>query len=301
MNKETIQELGKFIKKNEHGNLVYDNGRFQIELYRYSDPGRLNLADSAAIYLGKSDTDNIRRPLNILKLGHALEIFRGETATFKFYDVAKQVYDHLITYKTMNMRVAGGNRALVSTSCTLPMDKIKNKELVAEKIKESMYAYHDLIDAGESPQVARAAMPVNANMNTFKLQFNFQTLIQALFPQRIFEVGAQGLTVEVVKGMFALCHAVDPELWETVYELYGPHTKEWKDVQKKLRKKKTTFAELLFEVGGGKEYQQELIDRYGYDDEGAYDGVISHGLNKIWDADIEEFFREKFGKQKSIW
>jgi hypothetical protein len=301
MTLQSIKDLAKHIKTNENGNLVYDNGSFQIELFRYTDPDRLNLADSAALYLGKSDTDNIRRPLNIMKLGHALEVFRGESATFKFYKVSKQVYDHLVTYKTLNMRVAGGNRALVSDTYTVPTDKIKNKNLVIEKIEQSMKNYHDLIEAGEAPQVARSAMPVNANMNPFKLQFNFQTLIQAVFPQRIFEPGAQGLTVEAVKGMFALCHQVDPELWETVYELFGPHTKEWKDVQKKLRKKKTTFSQLLFEVGGGNEYFNELVNNAFYDEEDAYTITVIEGLDAVWDEEIEEFFRKKFGKQKTMW
>ena len=36
----------------------------KVELVRYTDKGRLNLARNAAIYLGKEDFDNIRRPNN---------------------------------------------------------------------------------------------------------------------------------------------------------------------------------------------------------------------------------------------
>jgi hypothetical protein len=261
------------ITTNERGNLVYQGDTFQIELFRYTDPDRLNLADSAAVYLGKSDTDNVKRPLSIMRMGHALEVFRGESATFKFTDVSKEVYDHLITYKTMQMRVAGGNRALKSDGYTMPSDKVKVPEVVEYFIHDSMRNYQALIDAGETPQVARAAMPVNAKLNTFKLQFNFQTLIESLFVQRIWELGAQGNTVKVVRGMFELCHAVDPELWDTAVEYYGPHTKEWTDVQKKLRKTKMKVRELF---------------------EAAY-------VPEDLEMTVEEYFRKVFGQQRTMW
>lgn len=265
------------IEVNDRGNLEYKGDTFSIELYRYSDPDRLSLADSAAYYLGKPDHDNTRRPLSIMRMGHALEIFRGENATFVFKGVSKEVYDHLCTYKTMNMRVAGGNRALTSDDFTMPSDKMKNPALVELAISNSMNEYRRLLKAGETPQVARAAMPVNAQLNPFKLQFNFQTLIQALFVQRIFELGAQGNTVKVVRGMFALVHRVDPELWETVYECYGHHVKEWTDVQKRLRKRPITVSEFI-----------DMVLR-------------SDKLPEIAKMPLEQFLREEYGAQKTMW
>jgi hypothetical protein len=119
---------------------VYVGDTFKIVMTRYSDPDRLNLARSAAVYLGKSDRDNIRRPLSIIKKGHVPEIFRGEHAEFEFIDVSKEVYDHLVTYTTRNMRSAGGNRALTSDDYTLPSDKVKNMYNVIDSIDASMKA-----------------------------------------------------------------------------------------------------------------------------------------------------------------
>jgi hypothetical protein len=175
----------------------------------------------------------------------------------------------------MQMRAAGGHRANVVDGFTMPSDRMKNPELVRQKIASSMQNYQDLLDAGETPQVARAAMGVNGHMNGFELQFNFQTLIESLFVQRIWELGAQGNTVKVVRGMFELCHAVDPELWDTAVEYYGPHTKEWKDVQKKLRKSELTTHQFV------KMLQEVSLD--------------------ISQRPLEEILRETFGQQKTMW
>lgn len=172
---------------NEESCWAYYGDTFKIYLRRYSDPKRLNLARNAAVYLGKKDRDNIRRPLRIIKMGHVPEIFRGEHAEFEFVDVSKEVYDHLVTYTTRNMRVAGGNRALTSDDFTMPSDKMKNPESVKTAIQDSMDNYKNLLEDGETPQVARSAMPVNAKMNPFVIQFNFLTLGQSLFKQRLWE------------------------------------------------------------------------------------------------------------------
>lgn len=234
------------LQRNKRGNLVFIHPElgFEIELLRYSDPERKYLAEAAATYLDKPDIDNINRPLSLIRLGHALEIFRGEHARFKFTKTTKQVYDHLVTYKTMDMRVAGGNRANISKGYTPPIDRTKNPLLVDKFLEDSMHMYHTLAEI-ETPQVARAIQPVNSHMVAFILQFNFQTLIESLFVQRIWEKGAQGLTVETVKGMWELCHAVDAELWDVVLEHFGPHVKSWKEAQKALRKKKVTVAEMI--------------------------------------------------------
>lgn len=236
------------IRQTEQGLWMYEGDTFKIILTRYTDPQRLNLARNAAIYLGKPDRDNVKRPLNIIKKGHVPEIFRGEFAEFEFIDVSKEVYDHLVTYTTRNMRVAGGNRALVSDDYTLPSDKVKNPSLVETCIDSSMSNYETLLKSGETPQVARSAMPVGAKMNPFVFQFNFLTLGQALFPQRIWDKGAQGNTVKVVRGMFELCYNMDAELWMTFQECFGTPMLQWKEVKRKLEKQKITVSEFLNEL-----------------------------------------------------
>lgn len=222
--------------KYEDGVLTYFGDTFKVKLSRYSDPDRLNLARSAAVYLGKKDRDNVRRPLTILRKRHVPAIFRGEMAEFEFIDVSKEVYDHIITYTTANMRAAGGNRALTSDSYTLPSDKVKSIELVHGAVFESMQNYKALLDAGETPQVARSAMPVAAKLNTFIYQFNFVTLGESIFKQRIWEKGAQGNTVKVVKAMFELCSYMDKELWDTFYKYHGTPSIEWALTGDKLEK-----------------------------------------------------------------
>jgi hypothetical protein len=258
------------ITTNEKGNLVYTGDTFQIVLQRYSDPQRLNAARNAAIYLGKSDRDNTRRPLSIIRQGHVPEIFRGEFAEFEFIDVSKEVYDHIVTYTTRNMRVAGGNRALTSNDFTMPTDKVKNEDLVHEMVLQSMNNYQNLLESGETPQVSRSAMPVNAKMNPFVYQFNFVSLMQSLFKQRIFEKGAQGNTVKVVKGMWELVHYVDSELWDTVFEWFGQPATDWTEVRRKLKKKKITvggFLEILkqdnYENWRGKSLEEYLVHVHG--------------------------------------
>lgn len=231
--------------RDDNGLLCYKGDEFTIRLARYSDPDRLNLARNAAIYLGKADRNNIRRPLSIIRQGHVPEIFRGEQAEFIFEDVSKEVYDHLITYTTRNMRATGGNRALVSNDYTIPSDKMKNALMVEHKIQQSMLNYKELLEMKETKQVARSAMPVAAKMNPFVYQFNFLTLGESLFKQRLWEKGAQGNTVKVVQGMYELCKATDEDLWNTFYEYKGEPVIEWEEVRKRLNKKQYTIRDLL--------------------------------------------------------
>lgn len=225
---------------------IYEGDTFQIKLTRYSDPDRTNLARNAAIYLGKPDRDNIRRPLSIIRQGHVPEIFRGEHAEFEFIDVSKEAYDHIVTYTTRTMRVAGGNRALTSDDYALPSDKVKDLAYVNKMICGSMDNYESLLRSGETPQVARSAMPVAAKMNPFAYQFNFLTLMQSFFHQRIFQKGAQGNTVKVVRGMWELVHGQDPELWDTAYEYFGLPAVEWRNTGQRL--KKISIDQLISEL-----------------------------------------------------
>jgi len=228
---------------------TYYGDTFSIVMHRYSDPDRLNAARNAAIYLGKGDRDNIKRPLSIIRMGHVPEVFRGEMVEFEFIDVSKEVYDHLITYTTRNMRVAGGNRALTSDGYTMPSDRMKWTSLVDSSIELSMFNYSSLLQNGESPQVARSAMPIAAKMNPFVYQFNFVTLMH-IFNQRLWQRGAQGNTVKVVKGMYELVNSVDPELWETVRESMGEEMEDWKEVRKRLKKDQPRLYEKLIEDYG---------------------------------------------------
>lgn len=263
---------------NNEGTITYQGDTFQIVMHRYSDPQRLNAARNAAIYLGKPDRDNTRRPLSIIKMGHVPEVFRGEYAEFEFVDVDKTTYDHLITYTTRNMRVTGGNRALTSDDYTLPSDKIKNLQSVQDAIDNSLWNYKQLLQNGETKQVARAAMPVSAKMNPFVYQFNFVTLMQSIFPQRLWEKGAQGNTVKVVKGMWELVHHVDPALWDAVYEYHGEHVVEWKLVQKQLRKTGLTIEQFISEVSN----------------------MVLH--NEIAnDTKLDLLLRKMYGAQKTMW
>lgn len=256
----------------DDGKLAYIGDTFKIVMTRYSDPERLNLARNAARYLGKSDIKNIRRPLGIIKKYHVPEIFRGEHVEFEFHGVAKEVYDHIVTYTTRNMRVAGGNRALTSDDFTMPSDRMKNPEMVRKMIKASLDNYQALLNAGETPQVARGAMPVNTNMNIFVYQWNFLTLGQSLYQQRIWDKGAQGNTVKVVQGMHELCIAMDKELWDTFYKYYGTPMIEWREVGRKLEK--MTVAGLIHELNKSE-------------------------LNSNENA--ADYLRRKFGEIKTMW
>lgn len=254
----------------ETGEVWYHGDSFTIRMNRYSDPDRTNLARNAAIYLGKKDRDNIRRPLSIVRQGHVPAIFRGEMVEFEFIDVSKEVYDHLITYTTANMRATGGNRALTSDSYTLPSDKVKDLTRVELAIESSMNNYKFLLEGGETRQVARSAMPVSAKLNPFVFQFNFLTLGESVFKQRLWEKGAQGNTVKVVQGMFELCSAMDKDLWDTFYEYRGAPALEWEQVRTKLKKKPLTLNDIKLlldnpevDINGDESLLDYLVTNYG--------------------------------------
>lgn len=243
---------------------TYTGDTFSIRAIRYSDPDRTNAARNAARYLGKTDIGNIKRPLSIVRMGHVPAIFRGEMVEFEFTDVSKEVYDHLVVYSTANMRVAGGNRALRSDGYVLASDKAKDLLNVEYKIHSSMQNYHDLLDSGETPQVARGAMPINAKMNIFVFQFNFVTLFESIFKQRLAEKGAQGNTVKVVQGMWELCKSIDPELWEMFELWHGKPAQDWVEVRRKIKKKKVTLGDLMICASGKDDLLEDvLIQLYG--------------------------------------
>ena len=276
------------IIKAENGLPIYQGDTFTIKLVRYSDPARLNAARNAARYLGKPDIANTRRPLSIIRKGHVPAIFRGEMAEFEFTDVSKEVYDHLVTYSTANMRVAGGNRALKSDGYTMPSDKVKDAEKVRTAISGSMHEYYSLINSGETPQVARSAMPVNAKLNTFVFQFNFLTLGQSVFKQRIWEKGAQGNTEKVVQAMYELVEFMDSQLWMTFYEWYGKPATDWVEVRRKISKDEMTVEELIYALEDS--CKGELKDKRGNK---------LHHANR--DDSAFDTLLKIYGEQKSMW
>ncbi|GKU79328.1 FAD-dependent thymidylate synthase [Paenibacillus sp. L3-i20] len=220
---------------------------FEVNLLRYSDPDRKHLAHAAAVYLGKPDTSNVRRPLTLVKKRDALNIFRGESARFEI-KASKVVYDHLVTYTTANMRACGGLRANRATEFVLPPEIPYESPLYAdiEKVGNAhLAAYLDFANgidpATQEPtekmrlQAARAVAPMSVKLH-FIIEFNFATLAEALFPQRIWTPGAQLDTYQVALEMFRLVHETDRELWDTFYNYYGPDFRTWAAAYGKLMK-----------------------------------------------------------------
>ncbi|PWI57924.1 FAD-dependent thymidylate synthase [Sulfoacidibacillus thermotolerans] len=231
--------------------------QFQVKLLRYTDPDRRSLAHAAAVYLGKEDVDNVKRPLSIIRKGDTLAIFRGESARFEFY-TSKVVYDHLITYTTLNMRACGGLRANEATVFIPPGE---DSDPIYQQLGEAhLSAYRQLVHGldpqTEDPiakkrlQAARYIAPVSVQLH-YVLDVNFATLIEAMFPQRIWSPGAQYDTRKVVQEMFRLVHEQDPELWDLVYEYYGPEAYAWKRLRSKLKRERPElFDQIMKEFGG---------------------------------------------------
>jgi hypothetical protein len=232
---------------------------FDVKLIRYSDPERKYLAHAAAVYLGKPDIDNINRPLNIMKKGDTLAIFRGESARFEFR-TTKIVYDHLITYTTANMRACGGLRANEATVFVPPAED--DDPIYKQLGEKHLQAYRDLVHGihpeTQDPQkkkrlqAARSIAPMSVQLH-YIFEFNFATLIEAIFPQRIWTPGAQLDTKQVVQRMFELVREQDPELWDLAYELYGPEAQAWKRARLKLKKENPElFKKIMDEYGSVK-------------------------------------------------
>lgn len=215
----------------------------QIELVRYTDPDRAYLAKAAAVYLGKTDTDNTRRPLTLLKKKHALNIFRGETARFDFR-TSKVIYDHMVTYTTATLRACGGLRANLATVYVPPVedDDPRYVEIGNRHLKDYQDLVHGIDPETQDPikkkrlQSARTVAPTGVELH-YTMEFNFSTLIEKFFPQRLWVPGAQPDTVELAQAMWDLVYAQDPELWDVVKELYGPEAQAWDMLRLQFKKK----------------------------------------------------------------
>jgi len=258
-----------------------------VKVLRYSDPDRRMLAKNAAVFLGKDDEENIRRPLTLLRKKHK-SIFRGENIDFEFF-ASKPVYDHLITYTTQQRRACAGLRANRAGDFVVPLE-VEGTDLgriINQTGQRHLEDYHSLID-GVDPetqdptqkarlQAARSVAPIGVTLH-FTFQFNFLTLMEAIFPQRIWEPGAQPDTQEIAQMMWEAVRPYDPDLWDTAWDVFGPEAILWDKLRHVLKKKRVSVGELYTEL-------KAFIE--------SEDG----------DADVllEEYLRQRFGPKGSMW
>lgn len=229
---------------------------FTVDILRYTDPDRKNLAHAAAVYLGKDDVDNIKRPIGIMKKRHALAIFRGESVRFEF-QTSKVIYDHLITYTTADMRACAGLRANKAFEFVPPSED--DDPVYVAIATQSLEAYHKLIQGidplTEEPskrkrlQAARSILPMGMKIR-YEFQFNFVTLI-TIFQQRIWTPGAQQDTFEVVHDMWIKVRDMDPELWDAVHDMFGPEEIGWQHARDKIKKKDPELYQTIISTYGG--------------------------------------------------
>lgn len=211
----------------------------RIQILRYSDPDRLSLAKNGAIFLGKTDDDNRKRPLNMLKMGHT-SIFRGEHVKFEFW-TSKIVYDHLVTYTTAQVRAAGGLRANEAKHFIAPVEAPELYTIGQRHLETYQMLVHGIDPETNDPtermrlQAARSVAPMSVEIH-YVLQFNFLTLMESIFPQRIWEPGAQPDTFEVVQMMWELVREHDLELWDLAKDIYGPEAIAWEKARARIQK-----------------------------------------------------------------
>lgn len=221
-----------------------------VELVQYTDPGRTHLAEIAAIYLGKEDTDNLERPLRLIRKKED-SFLKSQIARFR-YRTSLVTYGHLVTYTQakgiipLDLRAAKGFRASQATDLYAPSDA-KNQNLVREKIQESLAAYQALLDAGEKPQVARYALPQGA-MIEYTMGWSFLLLGKHFFPDRLWIPGAAPETKLVAEKMWHLVSKQDPELWDTIWNTYGPYRRREEKVMDSLENSRITTHGLAHQM-----------------------------------------------------
>lgn len=262
----------------------------KVALLRYTDPDRLSLAKAAAIFLGKTDVENVKRPINMLyHTPPHKSIFRGETIRFEFV-TSKVVYDHLVTYTTATVRACAGLRANKAGDFVTPLEVVgTDLEDVIERTGLSHLENYNAIIRGIDPetkdpmkkarlQAARSIAPMSVNLH-YVLEYNFLTFMESIFVQRLWAPGAQPDTNEVVRMMWDLVHDQDPELWDAAYDIFGPEALAWQNLRLILKKKGITVDDLalaLDQVPWTDQEAQEkntvpfLLEQYG-------------GLKSMWD------------------
>lgn len=224
---------------------VAQHGR--VVALRATDESRLSSAFKASLYLGKyNDMANRQRFLrSMVAAGHSYEPVRGETVLFLFIGIGKPVYDHLVTYTVGRpTRIAGGQRANVPWGFELPVEAKHPGEYEEELERIRTVIRLAKHDKAEQMQAARAKLPVGYIMPPFLMEFSEETLIKAVFRQRLFEKGAQGATVEVASDMLACCLQIDPEKWTFLIDYHGPHLAQWEKAMRTLRKDELTMADI---------------------------------------------------------
>lgn len=267
--------------------------KFEVKLHRYTDQDRKSLARRAAIFKGKSDRDNVKRPLQFVAYGH-MSIFRGETISVELY-TKKAVYDHLVTYTTIAGRYCAGLRA----NEAVEVDAGELQE-TAERILAEYQAAIQGIDpetAGPAQKKrlenARDIAPISV-MVRYDLEINFLTLVH-IFKDRQWIAGFQKETGDVIAELWKLVHAQDPELWDTIHEYHGPHVHRWTNALHNVRgyslngylkglpKAPVTIGMFIEELVG--ERAVELVEGYGIDPT----------------IELETFITDKYCRMPKVW
>lgn len=227
--------------------------RGRVIAYRSTDNERLFSAFKAGAYLGKyDDMQNTERFLNkMVKSHHSYEPIRGEAVSFLFVGVGKPNYDHLITYSSGRYtRIAAGQRANLPWGLEIPVET-KDKTGYVDRNWQRILDVINVIGKGEEKpeikeqlQAARSELPVGYIMPPFIFEFSEEALAKHVFRQRLWEQGAQGGTVDVVKDMLECCLALDEDKWTTLIDYHGIHTVAWEKAMRTLRDKGLTFKQL---------------------------------------------------------
>ena len=188
--------------------------RGRVVALRQTDKGGLSSAFSAALYLAKyDDAANPDRLCRMVDAGHSYEPLRGESVSFLFIGVGKPTYDHLVTYTIRQRRVCGGMRANPPWGYVIPHEA-RDKLRVAKSMAAALDEYTALVEAGEAPQAARSILPAGIILPPFQLDFSEEALAKNIFKQRVWQLGAQGETAEIVRDMLECCKALNSEKWD---------------------------------------------------------------------------------------
>jgi hypothetical protein len=289
-----LDDLEKYINicYAETGMMPIQSGR--VVALRATDHNRLSSAFKSAVYLGKyNNMDNTERFLKkMVSAGHSYEPIRGESILFIYIGVGKPVYDHLITYSVgRTSRIAGGQRANVPWGYEVPSEtkydsSAKFMRLGLEKVREVVAISKGLNEDMHKQQLqtARSLLPVGYVMPPFLLEFSEEALIKNIFTQRIFERGAQGATVDVVRDMWNIVMDIDEKKWTHLYDYHGPHKASWEKAMRSLREKKVSVGDLI-DMAQDKEIL-ELSPEYSMYDLPLYDmimGTVGKLPPSMWD------------------
>ncbi len=215
-----------------------------VTLITYTDPGRLLLARVAAEYLAKPDQDNRKRPLQLLRRGHT-SIFRHVHVMVHFR-TSLIVRDHLFRYTTAAMAAAGLRINEAEGIVPPVMDSSPAQQSVEACAWGALGSYHRLVSKGIRMQDARYAAPCGVEVS-YIMTFNFLTLMESVFPQRLWEAGAQAETRKTVQELWELVWAQDPELWEAAREKFGAEAIRWEKARRRLQTKHPDLYHAILE------------------------------------------------------